>query len=724
MDAVTAELRRSGIPVRLSGQPLRILLALLDRPGELLTREQLREEVWRESTFVDFDNGLNAAMNKLRRALGDSAENPRYIETYPGRGYRFIGTLQVAEEASSAVQAPVVSAAAERSRRWLPWVLGIVAGCAVAGGVIWKVRKLAPSAIPWKLTRVGPDGGASSSPALSADGKLIAYSSDANRNGEEDLYVAQVQGGPPIRLTMDGAGNTSPDFSPDGSRIVFRSKRGGGGIYEMPALGGEAKLLAKDGFDPKFSPDGTEIAFWIGADNVALVIPGNGSIWIVPAAGGTPRRVATEFSSARHPIWSPDGKFLLVMGYASQALSDSSALDWWLVPAGGGPALRTGLYQRLLKAKAQFHDLPSETGSTYPAVAKQGCWVARSNQVIFSTRSGDAANLWETEIDAASGKVSGVFQRITNSAGRETQPTCASGDLVAFTEGTTTRQTWSMPFDLDRAVSLGPAAIVAQGYSQADPALSGNGRFMATTANTSGPLNIWLRDLGSGSESHIANMAEAQRFPVVNAAGTKIAFSVYEKTGKSLYVWSADGALEKVCEVCTRATSWSQDEKSLLTFSESPYEIDRLDVVSHRKTPVLKDAVHGFVYGHFSADDKWISFTVRTDPIHAMIAIAPYTGEGPIPESEWIKIAEVQVEDWANWSPDGNTLYFTSPRDGHTCLWAQRLDPVSHRPLGDAFAVQHFHGNPYFGHVGWSAAGGRLAATLIDSTQNVWVMSR
>ena len=93
VNAEAGELRRSGVRVRLSGQPFQILLALLAHAGEVVTRKQLRDEIWAENTFVDFEHGLNAAMNKLRSALRDSAENPRYIETMPGRGYRFIGTL-------------------------------------------------------------------------------------------------------------------------------------------------------------------------------------------------------------------------------------------------------------------------------------------------------------------------------------------------------------------------------------------------------------------------------------------------------------------------------------------------------------------------------------------------------------------------------------------------------------------------------------------------------
>jgi TolB-like protein/DNA-binding winged helix-turn-helix (wHTH) protein len=106
LDASASELRKRGVRLRLTGQPFQILLEVLAHPGEVVTREQLCERIWRDGTFVDFEHGLSAAMNKLRRALGDSAENPRYIETVPGRGYRFIGMLE--GESSAAAATPVL----------------------------------------------------------------------------------------------------------------------------------------------------------------------------------------------------------------------------------------------------------------------------------------------------------------------------------------------------------------------------------------------------------------------------------------------------------------------------------------------------------------------------------------------------------------------------------------------------------------------------------------
>jgi DNA-binding winged helix-turn-helix (wHTH) protein len=94
VDLRSGELRKHGTRIRLQEQPFRILAMLLENPGELVTREELQKELWPADTFVDFETGLNTAIKRLRDALGDSAEHPRYIETLPRRGYRFIAALE------------------------------------------------------------------------------------------------------------------------------------------------------------------------------------------------------------------------------------------------------------------------------------------------------------------------------------------------------------------------------------------------------------------------------------------------------------------------------------------------------------------------------------------------------------------------------------------------------------------------------------------------------
>jgi Tol biopolymer transport system component len=683
----------------------------------------LREEVWGAETFVDFEHGLNAAMNKLRRALSDSPENPRYIETLPGRGYRFIGTLERAQPTSipHATESFAPQQPAGPSRRHLWWWLGSIAACFFSFAVGWRLHN-PPSPPPsWRLTRLTADAGLSAFPALSADGKLVAYSSDRGLEGQRDLYVKQVAGGQPIRLTFDGAGNTTPDFSPDGSKIVFRSNREGGGIYEIPAFGGEARLLAHDGLNPRFSPDGSQVAYWIGAENVAETIPGSGAIWVVRAAGGQPQRVGTNFTAARYPIWTPDSKRLLFIGYTSEEAYDTSSIDWWLASTDGGVTLRTGMYEALIRAGLRPRDLTSN-GTDIPAPR---CWSQDTHHVIFSTESGDIRNLFETEISPETGKAGGAFKRLTTGADDEVDASCAAQDTLAFTSRKDGAAIWSLPFDLNRGAPEGALERIAEESPawREHAALSRNGRSVAFASAHSGPMNVWLRDLSSGRESQVASSPFLQRFPVANPAGNKIAFSSYENGKRLLYVSTPGGVPEKLCEGCLRATDWSRDEKALLIFGGNPYQINLLDIASRRQTALLKHAAHNLLYGRFSPDNRWVSFTERIQPNRGRILIAPIDGPKPVPESAWIKVAEERAEDWANWSPDGKTLYFTSARDGHFCLWGQRIDARSHTPVGPAFAVEHLHGRVSYQQGGWSAAGGRIAMVLRETTGNIWLMS-
>src|SRR5690242_16739060 len=136
LDLDSGELFRQGRKIKLQGQPFELLLALLERPGAVVTREELRQRVWPSDTAGDFDHGLNRAINKVREALGDSAETPRFIETLPRRGYRFIGSIQQESTvesplAADVVPVPTLSPASpeiapktpKRPPRRIPWIL-------------------------------------------------------------------------------------------------------------------------------------------------------------------------------------------------------------------------------------------------------------------------------------------------------------------------------------------------------------------------------------------------------------------------------------------------------------------------------------------------------------------------------------------------------------------------------------------------------------------------
>ena len=124
----------------------------------------------------------------------------------------------------------------------------------------------------------------------------MVYASDRDGEGQLDFWLQRTSGGQPVRLTNDATDDREPDFSPDGSFIAFRSDRAGGGVYVMPALGGNARLIAEGGRRPRFSPDGSRIAFWTGPWLSGAGARGPGySVFTVPANGGQPTRVADGF---------------------------------------------------------------------------------------------------------------------------------------------------------------------------------------------------------------------------------------------------------------------------------------------------------------------------------------------------------------------------------------------------------------------------------------------
>jgi cholera toxin transcriptional activator len=119
-DPHSGELRRRGLRVRLQEQPFQVLLMLVQRPGQVITRDELRQQLWPSDTFVDFDHGLNTAINKLRDALGDSASSPRFIETLPRRGYRFVAPVERVNGGASAIASQPAELATRNSELLLP----------------------------------------------------------------------------------------------------------------------------------------------------------------------------------------------------------------------------------------------------------------------------------------------------------------------------------------------------------------------------------------------------------------------------------------------------------------------------------------------------------------------------------------------------------------------------------------------------------------------------
>jgi DNA-binding winged helix-turn-helix (wHTH) protein len=225
LDRDAMELRKHGVQVHLQEQPFRVLAMLTERPGKVITREQLQEQIWGK-TFVDFDQSLNKAINRVREALNDSAATPQYIETVPRQGYRFIAPIQ--EIPVTAAPVPVVpgpaSGAAESTfRAQRSHVVLVVAASAIALAATvvvawWRQPRSHPLPEPRHITSFGVF------PTLTRDGKLLAYMSSRG-GGMPRIWVQQTAGGEAIPVTSDAYPGGWPDFSPDGTHIAFYSAR-------------------------------------------------------------------------------------------------------------------------------------------------------------------------------------------------------------------------------------------------------------------------------------------------------------------------------------------------------------------------------------------------------------------------------------------------------------------------------------------------------------------
>ena len=240
VDLQLGELVAGGSKGKLQEQPLQILTLLIERPGELVTREQIRQKLWPNGTFVDFEHGINTAVKKLRAALGDDPENPRFIETLPRKGYRFIAPVTVPE-----VLAPLV-------RHHRPLMIVVATGLAIAAAAvaIWFATnaRSGPQSTLEPVLLIGYLG-SKSEPSFSPDGDRVAFSWDGPNQDNRDIYVTQIGASEPVRLTSDAAFEHGPVWSPDGRSIAFLRQMSGNrtGVFLIPAIGGTASKLTELG---------------------------------------------------------------------------------------------------------------------------------------------------------------------------------------------------------------------------------------------------------------------------------------------------------------------------------------------------------------------------------------------------------------------------------------------------------------------------------------------
>ncbi len=267
-DADAGKLFRDGQTLRIQPQPLRVLEVLVERPGEIVLREELRNRIWGEATFVEFDQGLNYCIRQIRATLGEAASQPIYIETLPKQGYRFIaevtlvlngaaGTDSAATDLASkneqTAAGPLATAEASgptslpvhSARRIFPWLIatGVCAVLAIAGLSLYF--SLRPHRAAVAYTQLTDFTDSAVAPALSPDGRMLAFIRGSSSFLDADqIYMKMLPDGEPKRLTDDPRPKYGLVFSPDGSQIAYTVLDPPTfATYTVSILGGDSHLF-------------------------------------------------------------------------------------------------------------------------------------------------------------------------------------------------------------------------------------------------------------------------------------------------------------------------------------------------------------------------------------------------------------------------------------------------------------------------------------------------
>jgi hypothetical protein len=204
-----------------------------------------------------------------------------------------------------------------------------------------------------------------------------------------------------------------------------------------------------------------------------------------------------------------------------------------------------------------------------------------------------------------------------------------------------------------------------------------------------------VRDLAAGAEHALTAGGFDKTAPEINPGGTVVAWREASIKRTDIFLTPfGGGAPTKLCAACQSQVVWSADGGLALVLQPVPHRgIGIVDVVTGRQSDYMLDPPGLQLRARaISRDNEWLAFSAGPSLADYRLYVAPFAPDHPPLRSEWIEVARSpDAFPSARWSPDGNLLYFGSGRDGYGCLWAQRLNPRTKRPEGEAFAVQHFH---------------------------------
>jgi Tol biopolymer transport system component/DNA-binding winged helix-turn-helix (wHTH) protein len=396
LEPATRRLLRDSGEVTLPPKAFDLLVLLVRAHDRVLTKQELLDAVWPDTAVTE--NTLTQRVKEIREALGDEAQEPRYVGTVSRVGYRFVAEVTEERAEAAAPTAPPAfatghhdastgghAAAPTNGPVYATAIVIALGGFAVWFGVPWRS---APVSDEPRHQLVSTFDGSHRSATLSPDGRMVAFLMDAT--GVPQVWIKSIASGSPVQITFGEVAAGRPRWSPRGDQILF--ERRDRGIWSVPPLGGEARQIIETGHSPNFSHDGSTIVFEIGRTNPN---PIRWSLWLANADGSNRRQVQgtpdkQNWAEPAYPALSPDGQWIAFFRH-----TDGPRGDIWIVRASGGDA------QALTFDEGQ---------------AGAPVWMLDSRAVVFPSERRGSRTLWRASIGG------GPIETITTGAGSDDEP--------------------------------------------------------------------------------------------------------------------------------------------------------------------------------------------------------------------------------------------------------------------------------------------------------------